>query len=520
MTDVINAPRGDGEVKTAKAPTAKGQVKLHGHGFGTRTVDTGAGQFSGGKFGRMFADLAPLLPSETSLVALGEAMVEDTTPGVNNNNPHVPAGYTYLGQFIDHDITFDPTALGEVLDDPVALRNFRTPSLELDSVYGAGPSAQPYLYDRHAPDKFSIGATSATPGGGDPNVKVSLPFDLPRAPSGFALIGDPRNDENLVVAQTHLAFLRFHNKLVDWFTADPTRRRFPITKSLFEETRDTVIWHYQWIVLHDFLRRLLNEEQLDLVINGEGERFYTLDHGKGAYIPLEFSVAAYRFGHSMVREAYSYNRVFAPGGVTPATLALLFRFSGLSSNGDDVPIPSDWIIDWRRFFKFDGAGDPGLSRRLDAALVDALHNLPIGQPTSLAVRNLLRGRMLRLPSGQRVAAHMGFTPLTPAELASGPGGAVAQLHNLDVETPLWFYLLKEAEVKGQGLELGPVGSRLVAEVFVGLIRDGANSFMDQPNWKPFLPVMPSNELGEFTMADLLHFTGDVSPIDDPANINP
>jgi hypothetical protein len=445
-------------------------------------------------------------------------MIEDTAPGVNNNNPHVPAGYTYLGQFIDHDITFDPTALGEVLDDPLSLRNFRTPSLELDSVYGAGPSAQPYLYDRLAPDKFAIGKTSAVGGGGDPQVKVSLPFDLPRSSDGFALIGDPRNDENLIVAQTHLAFLRFHNKVVDWFTADPTRRRFPITKSLFEEARDTVIWHYQWIVLHDFLRRVLDEDQLDLVIDDQGERFYTVGPGRPAYIPLEFSVAAYRFGHSMVRESYNYNRVFRPGGVTPATLALLFQFSGLS--GTSVPILSDWIIDWQRFFKLDGAADPGLSRRMDAALVDALHNLPVGQPTSLAVRNLLRGRMLRLPSGQSVAANMGFTPLTPSQIAGGPGGLVTQQHNLDIETPLWFYVLKEAEVLGQGLELGPVGSRIVAEVFVGLIRSGANSFMDQPNWKPFLPVMPSSEQGAFTMADLLHFVGDVSPIDDPANVNP
>jgi hypothetical protein len=489
------------------------------HGFGTRTEENQPlGQFvPAGKFGRMFPEIPPLMPSLASLDELGAAML-DTRPHDNpadhtGDNPYVPAGFTYLGQFIDHDITFDTTALQEVIVDPLALRNFRTPMLDLDSIYGSGPVAQPYLYDRADPDKLLIGRTNSNPGGGDATVPTELPHDLARAPNGFALIGDPRNDENLIVAQTHLAFLRFHNKVVDWLREDPKRREAPIRKTIFEEARDTVIWHYQWVVVHDFLRRLLDEKQLDTVLEGKGKRFYHLDEGQDAFIPVEFSVAAYRFGHTMVRDLYDYNRVFTPlpGGVTPASLGLIFRFSGLSGGGGGVPIPSDWIIDWRRFYELGGATAHGFSRRLDPFLAPTLQNLPgVPPPKSLAVRNLRRGRSLGLPPGQSVAKFMGFDPLKPADIAQGPDGAVAKKHNLHIETPLWYYILKEAELQGKGVRLGPVGSRIVAEVFIGLLRADIGSYLSRkPNWKPRLPAAKK---GSFTMVDLINFMGEINPI--------
>jgi Animal haem peroxidase len=402
-----------------------------GHGFGPRSEDNQPpGQFvPTGKFGRMFPELRPLLPPLESLDALSQALEDRNPSSEEGDNPDVPAGFTYLGQFIDHDITFDTTSLQEILIDPLALRNFRTPMLDLDSVYGSGPVAQPYLYQRGNSDLLLIGTTSRNPGGGDPAVPTELPNDLQRAPNGFALIGDPRNDENLIVAQLHLAFLKFHNRVVAGLKDGSIARESPLRKTPFEEARDLVIWHYQWIVLHDFLRRILDNRQLDAVLQ-EGRRFYQFYPEPGPFIPVEFSAAAYRLGHSMVRAVYDYNRVFTPlaGGVTPATLELIFSFTGLSGTGQRVPIPSDWIIDWRRFFEVGTGAQVGFSRRLDPFLSPPLTHLPnVPEPNSLATRNLRRGRSLGLPPGQSVARRMDFKPLTPTEIAQGPDGAVAEI---------------------------------------------------------------------------------------------
>lgn len=493
-----------------------------GHGFGTRTEENQPqGKFSPtGKFGRMFAELRPLVPSLESLKELGEAMIDSATlDGVGNptsspsgDNQNIPAGYTYFGQFVDHDITLDITALQEILVDPLALKNFRTPMLDLDCLYGSGPVAQPYLFQREDNELFVIGKTNTKPGGGDNTVPTGLPHDLPRNQDGFALIGDPRNDENIIVAQLQLTFLKLHNKVVTGLRDGSIARESPIRKSTFEEARDIVIWHYQWLVLHDFLARILDQNQLNDVLQN-GRRFYNISNGE-PFIPVEFSVAAYRFGHSMVREAYNFNRVFGFGNsaVTPATLRLLFEFSGLSTRNskDSVPIPSDWIIDWRRFFEIDPAVTPDLSRSIDPFLIPMLHQIPgVG---SLAVRNLHRGRSLGLPPAQSIARLIGITPLTPEEIATGVDGEVAQKHNFHIETPLWYYILKEAQIQGRGENLGEIGSRIVAEVFVGLLELDSSSFLARkPEW---LPTLPSQSPGTFTFVDLLNFVGEINPIGD------
>ncbi|MFE9324191.1 heme peroxidase family protein [Nocardia sp. NPDC052278] len=501
---------------------------LRGHGFGARIEENQpVGSYvPTGKFGRMFPDLPEFIPDENKLIELGRAMkdlaAEENPLDKRGDNDNVPAGFTYLGQFIDHDITFDTTSLQEVLEDPLALRNFRTPSLDLDCVYGSGPVAQPYLYERaNVPERLLIGKTSTQTGKRDHDVKPKLPFDLQRADNGYALIGDPRNDENLIVAQMHLTFVKFHNKVVDWLK-DERNRKAPLRKTLFEEARDTVIWHYQWIVVHDFLERILDREQFKTV-RDNGQHFYRLEKGQDPYIPLEFSGAAYRFGHSMVREVYDYNSAFDIQSRL-GTLKLLFEFSGLSGKPPAVPIPSEWIIDWRRFFEVrKNEVVPGLSRKLDPFLAPSLHQLPGREDegpslNSLAVINLLRGRKLKLPPGQSVATFMGFDPLTPEQLGSGPDGKVAAQQGFLSETPLWYYILKEAELQGKGRRLGQVGSRIVGEVFFGLMRADPNSYLRRkPNWKPTLPVMPTTEDGKFTMADLLHFVGDINPIGDPKN---
>jgi Animal haem peroxidase len=479
-----------------------------------------------GMFGRMFPELGPLEVDDRALMELADAMT-DVNPGDTvGNNPNVPAGFTYFGQFVDHDITLDLTAIGEKESDPAAVENFRTPALDLDSLYGLGPDGSRDLYARNPGDldgkmpgpKFLVGKNINVSAGG---VTGDHRNDLPRSPEGFALVGDHRNDENLVVAQTHVALLKFHNKICDQLTASGT----PAT-TVFMEARRIVTWHYQWLVLHDWVERI-TEQGIVARILDHGRRFFRFK--TRPFMPVEFSAAAYRLGHSMVREAYSHNRIFTAGGLAPATLQLLFRFTGLSGGivGDLAPnpptaptpisvLPSHWIIDWRRFHEVVSPNPPdvplNLSRKIDPFVVPTLHVLP-GGGGSLPFRNLKRGVMLGLPSGQDVAKAIKVQhPLTSDEIASGADGAVARKHGLHLRTPLWYYILKEAQLRGNGERLGPVGATIVSEVFVGLVQGDRQSFLSASS-KPWRPELPSKTPGDFTMADLMRFVGDISPID-------
>jgi hypothetical protein len=520
------------DVKKAKAPSNLPKVLLQmletptnkaqttpGHGVAGRharreVLDALSGHKDPGMFGRMFPKLAALEVSDARLQKLAEAMLDANPGSTEGNNDAIPAGFTYLGQMVDHDITLDLTSLSEKLKDPLGIENFRTPSLDLDCLYGLGPDGSPHLYARgssndrkHGP-KFLIGKTFDSGEGVFRN-------DLPRSPEGFALIGDHRNDENLLVAQTHLAFLKFHNKVCDHLAAKGHPK-----DDIFSEARRIVSWHYQWIVLHDWVERL-TEPGIVAKILHDGRKFYRFK--KTPYMPVEFSAAAYRLGHSMVRQRYSQNRVFQG-----RPFKEFFEFSGLSGGlvGDIAnpvspppntafpTLPSNWIIDWRRFHDLGLPMEPGVtmqaSRTIDPFLVEELHTLP-GGGGNLAFRNLKRGVNLGLPSGQDVATAMKVkNPLTPDEIASGSDGAVAKAQNLHTATPLWYYILKEAHVRHQGKLLGPVGSNIIAEVFVGLVHGDQQSYLWQrKNWKPELP---GKKAGDFTMADMLRFVDDVNPL--------
>lgn len=496
-------------------------INVHpGHGTAGRHprrdfLDSWSGQGTPGMFGRMFSTLPALSVDTAALADLAKAMI-DTDASDAGDNPSIPAGFTYLGQFIDHDITLDLTALGEKVVDPMATQNFRTPRLDLDSLYGLGPDGSPQLYARDPQGKrlgtkLLLGKTGAAFNDFG-NVPPGFPNDLPRSPEGVALIGDHRNDENLLVAQMHVAFLKFHNAVVDLLS-----RQGLADEALFKEARRHVMWHYQWMVLNDFVERLTEPGTVARILQ-EGRRFYHFK--RYPYIPVEFSGAAYRLGHSMVRPQYSHNRVF-----TSANLGLFFQFTGLSGgiHGNLAPnpmtgpipaatLPSNWIIDWRRYFDLHGAqGVPlNLTRRIDPFLVQELHTrIPGG---GLALANLRRGVTYGLPAGQDVARFMEIpNPLTAAEIATGPDGEVARRHGLHERTPLWYYILKEAQQRNQGLRLGPVGSHIVAEVFVGLLQGDTESYLwNDRNWRPTLPAATP---GEFHMTDLLRFVGDVNPID-------
>src|SRR5256714_14339060 len=373
-----------------------------------------------GRVGRMFRNLPPFAPEDADLLALAATTVKtgDQADDPQLDNPDIPAGFTYFGQFIDHDITFDPNSKLQRDNDPDALRNFRTPRFDLDSLYADGPDNNPYLYEQPDGLKLIVGKNAANED------------DLPRnsANPKRALIGDPRNDENAIVSQLHLAFIKFHNKVLDTLPASTPNR--------FDEARRIVRWHYQWAVLHDFLRKILGGDDVvnDIVkldkykvpfgggtkdIQGALHvdlKFY--NYRNQPFIPVEFSVAAYRFGHSMIRTDYQLN----PQTEDPNDVEIF------GDEGEDLrgfrERRNGLEIQWARFFEFSGvAQKPQHSRRIDAKIAVGLGSLPFitDMFKSLAQRNLLRGKALGLPSAQAVARAMGMTEgnfiLTPAELA-------------------------------------------------------------------------------------------------------
>jgi hypothetical protein len=411
----------------------------------------------------------------------------------------IPSVYTYFGQFVDHDITLETKSdgLANLSDSnlqPLALetiraeiKNGRSPEMDLDN-----------LYYRPAPrinSKMILGRVSN--GGRRPRGKDDR-NDLPRAPRNpndpkadrAALIGDQRNDENVIIAQLHVAFLRAHNAIAD-------RGR------TFDDAQRLLRQHYQWIIVKDFLPRICDPWIVSDVLL-HGNRFF-LPLKDSLYMPLEFSVAAYRFGHSMVRNHYRYNDNFR--GATLGDLFSLTAFSGRLRDVDSLP--ESWIIEWENFID----GGANRARPIDTALSESLFDLtafggPMPIEARLPVRNLLRGYLLRLPTGQAVADALGVATMTVAEIeavAASVGDEqlrAVQAGRFSERTPLWYYILAEAAAGGSD-RLGPVGSTIVAEVLIGLIRGGKDSILRERNWQPTL----GKAAGRFDLSDLLDLAG-------------
>ena len=491
---------------------------LHG-GASPRGLGAGAAA-GGGRFGRMFAGLAPCAPNDDAIEALVGAI--GGSGATLGNNRLIPAGFTYLGQFVDHDITFDPNSQLDRLNDPLALTNFRTPRLDLDSVYGSGPADQPYLYDwgETEPDPGVKLLVSKVPAGEGRTID-----DLPRNAQERALIGDPRNDVHLIIAQLHLLFLRFHNKVVDTVRRDRQLRG----AELFAEASRIVRWHYGWIVAHDFLPRVVGATMAERVLRPAGtwppvDRRH-LRWEREPFIPVEFSGAAYRFGHSMVRDSYMVQRPpegvdgFPPLVVPDPKIVPKTDTGSPASHltGFRTLIP-ELEIDWGCFFELDAESPPQPSMCIDRGLAMRMSSMPaaIADERSLPRLNLQRGRALGLPSGQDVARAVGLTPLAPGELfPEGALGAVAEplRRALERSTPLWYYVLAEAaSLPGEeGRRLGPVGGTIVAEVLAGILEADPQSYLSQaPAWTPELRV-EGTPAGTFTMADLVRFTNAPDP---------
>jgi hypothetical protein len=498
-------------------------VTRHGHfNFGEENPPRST-YHNQGKFGRLFPSLPPFAADtptmREALMDIGKAggimdakddmsdpikSITDPTRSLNNpDNPDLSAGFTFLGQFLDHDLTFDPTSSLERQQDPEAIANFRTPLFELDSVYGSGPNASPHLYDRTVLDqrKFYI---EEIPNSATKTRDGSTKLDLPRNLQLTALIGDPRNDENLMVSQLQLAFLNFHNAVADFVKDEIPDLTSPGER--FSEAQRLVRWHYQWIIVHEFLPKTCGQAVVDDVLQ-HGRKFY--DWKNEPFIPVEFSVGAYRFGHSQVRPSYRANFGAFDGDEFFAFIFIDDPASTASADPDDLrggKRAARRFIDWQTFFNF-GDGRVRSNKRIDTKLSSVLFDLPdipADEPQSLAQRNLRRNLALRVPSGQRVAKAMGVPELPREDLED------LQPYGLDTRTPLWFYVLREAEKLADGRRLGPVGGRIVAEVFIGVLEGDRQSYLRQdPEWTPSLPAA---QPGTFEMTDLLRFAGVVTTL--------
>jgi heme peroxidase len=410
----------------------------------------------------MFPSLPHLDIDASFLHAIGRAC--DARGAVRQEAVAVAAGWPILGQFIAHDITADRSPVTHH-DDEALIRNARSARLNLEALYGEGPVGNPYLYSRNDPAKLLLGGSD----------------DLPRNSEGIALAGDPRQDVHGLMSQMQVRMIKAHNRLVDRLREDGVD-----SSTLFEEAQRALRWHYQWVCLFDFLPAVIGASRVESLL-ADGPRHYRPE-GRIA-IPFEFADAAFRFGHSQVRESYQLSR----GGPMFSLFPDLIGFR---------PVPPSRVVDWTLFFDVPGFPTAQRSRPIDGCLPPALVHLPVditgyvddADFESLAVRDLQRGSATGLPSGEGVASLIGSRPLSRAEVGLSAFGWSG-------ETPLWYYVVKEAAVLEDGERLGPVGSLIVGEVLLGIVDGDPESFRSvDPSWKP---TLPSRDPSRFTVADLL-----------------
>ena len=473
------------KTKTAGKAASKAKpaaTDLHSHKFMTKVraafrfhggqprgsdFSPGSALFEG-RFGRMFRTLPAAEFDKDDLKDLAEKMVADAEEDETSENADDPeenrgisAGYTYLGQFIDHDLTFDPASSLDKQNDPDALEDFRTPRFDLDSLYGRGPNDQPYLYEDNGV-RMLLGEPLT--GSVDHAGKVDrgtrdLARNNPQGGRARALIGDPRNDENVIVSQLHATMLRFHNSVADHLARVEGR------PPKFEEVQNVVRWHYQWVVLHDFLPTIagqnvvhqilphLNKKKGSIRVQAPRLTFFHFENFP--FMPIEFSAAVYRFGHSMVRPIYRLN-------TTLEDRNQIFSTDERRSLTGFRALPSDFAVDWRLFFKTGENTRTGRERlqkayKIDTSLVNPLGSLPkvIGDKRpSLAERNLSRGVSMGLPSGQSVARFMDVRVISDQKLRVGKATEDDSKKNppltdcrpsLKENAPLWYYILAEAQ---------------------------------------------------------------------------
>lgn len=376
-------------------------------------------------------------------------------------NPRIPAGYTYFGQFVAHDISHSAEWTHGYHPKPMRT-NLRTAGLDLDSLYGGGPHARPDLYSKRMPSRFIVRHLRD----GDPDehgrFRRSPTFDLIRNEQGLAIIPAPRNDHNVMVSQLHVAFQRAHNAIVDAMRHALGDREPVDHDALFLAARRCLRWHYHWAILDDYLPRLVDEATARSLDRSRPLTFscYSAKEPDVARLPAEFVFAAFRFGHSQIRSHYRLNGQIREFPLVPrrpdvpSSVALLAR---------DF-LPPSWGIDWRAFFSFDdplpfwptllphiAEEFPQPSRKIDTRLTSHLGRLP-NPACPLPELTLRMGRSAKLCGGHALA-----------DALSVPTSRRVP------DQPIWTYILLEAETIEAGLRLGPVGSTVLADVLCSLI---------------------------------------------------
>ena len=439
-----------------------------------------------GKPGGMMDAADPLNEGPIRLITNPELSPRNVDQDVRT----MTTGTTFVGQFLDHDITFDNTSKLGVVAEPTQTPNLRNPRLDLDSVYGGGPSVSPQLYSNTDRAKFRIES------GG-------LFEDLPRNRDLTAIIADSRNDENLMIAGLTAAFLLAHNRTVD------LRRANGLPGDPWLGAQQTIMHHWQWIVVNEFLPQVVGRSLVDDILRN-GRRWYRFTRPT---MPVEFQTGAYRFGHSLIRPSYDANQQGDPGGnsATGAPAFITFVFDP-AAEGQADPIDLRGgaraprrFIDWQAFFDFGGDQTKLVrpNKRIDTNISTPLFRLPLAAipnrnaPTALPQRTLLRHLTWSMPSGQRIAASTGSPVLGSDHFPELRQYGIG----LEASTPLWYYTLREASVLNNGTQLGPVGGRIVAETIIGLLQLDESSYLNTR----FQPSLPSQTPGTFTMTDLLRW---------------
>ncbi|MGI9235777.1 MAG: peroxidase family protein [Woeseiaceae bacterium] len=448
----------------------------------------------GDRFGRLF-EIAPLFTPAPVLHAIGAQGGPMDGGASAKRTQTVDVGQIFFGQFVDHDITLDiSTSLSSVVSDEGEIENARTPTLDLDCIYGQGPEATPFLY--HGQGDFKgIKLLTGKDGTAAEQSANLAKNDLSRTPHGVAIIGDPRNDENRIISQLQLAMLRFHNKVVDQLKSKYSNGE------LYEEARRLVTWHYQWVVIHDYLPAICGNAVVADIL-GNGRQFYCAEDND-PFIPIEFSVAAYRFGHSMIPQKVQIQKA------NPAHAL----FGSILGKGF-VPLSSPkGVVDWRELVDTNQGRSVQKAEKLDSDLATILLKLPFIKSTdtqSLATRNLLRGQTFQLPSGENVAVQMDRSDAEIKKVSDAADDLAAKASvELASGTPLWLYILLEAEKIGRESHvdhfdkaegLGPVGARIVAETILGLIELDPRSFLAQNrSWQP------EDGVGVATLGEMLTY---------------
>lgn len=402
-----------------------------------------------------------------------------------------PSAFVYLGQFLAHDLTRDETRLEHAGDEPPEkTRNRHASRLNLETVYGGGPTRSPRLYDNseRAAEKFLLGKTKPLPKQRIPSTQDDF-FRL----DGEAVMADTRNDQHLVIAQLHVIFLKFHNRIVDLLKRGELSEQTQPNETIFETAQRLSIWHYQWIIRNEFLRWFMLPQIL-IDIERNGPRLFK-PNGAIPALPVEFTQAAFRFGHSTVQHQYEVNR-----WIGLVRLRDLVRRKLPGENGRSLP--ANLVVDWDRFTRRWG-GNANFAENIDTLVSEDLFNLPAAampvpfktSPPPLPEMTLVRGSRIGLPSGQEACRIASITLITAEKIGfDGEANKFLQRRGLHERTPLWFYLLREAELFGirrfhGGECLGPLGSRIVAEVLLGVLNADPNCYFKvDPNWKPLIAV--------------------------------